>query len=179
MDYRKILDFAADVRKFEIGLFWQRSLFFWGLIAASFIAYANLKDADADIRFAVICVGFIFSLGWTLVNRGSKYWQEAWEQKVERFERDVLDYPLFSRHEPIETKKFFLWRAREYSVSKIAIALSDFTLGIWVFLAIKMIVASMIDPSRCWILLALAVLTIGYAGLMVRKGRTSPSQTST
>ncbi len=27
----KILELASDIRKFEIGLFWQRSAFFWGL----------------------------------------------------------------------------------------------------------------------------------------------------
>ena len=74
-DARKLseLQVAADVRKLEIGLFWQRSLFFWGLIAATFLAYASLKDSDATIRFAIVCAGFVFSLGWTLVNRGSKF----------------------------------------------------------------------------------------------------------
>ncbi len=42
-DKVKILEMAVDVRKFEIGLFWQRSLFFWGFIAATFLAYANIK----------------------------------------------------------------------------------------------------------------------------------------
>lgn len=51
----KIFETAADVRKFEIGLFWQRSLFFWGLIAATFLAYANIKADDAKIKFAIIC----------------------------------------------------------------------------------------------------------------------------
>ena len=42
------LQLASDIRKFEIGLFWQRSLFFWGLIAATFLAYANIKDFERD-----------------------------------------------------------------------------------------------------------------------------------
>jgi hypothetical protein len=69
------LQLANEVRKFEINLFWQRSLFFWGLIAATLLSYANFKDADATSRFAIVCAGFIFILGWTLVNRGSKFWQ--------------------------------------------------------------------------------------------------------
>ena len=80
----KYFDVAADVRKFEIGLFWQRSLFFWGFIGAAFIAYAALgrKDnSDPLAQLAVACFGFVCSTAWTLQNRGSKYWQEAWETK--------------------------------------------------------------------------------------------------
>ncbi len=140
-DKVKILEMAVDVRKFEIGLFWQRSLFFWGFIAATFLAYANIKDQNVEVRFAIICAGVIFSFGWTLVNRGSKYWQEAWEQKVHRVEHDVLNVHLFWDRETVEPK-FWLWQAREYSVSKLTIALSDFTLLVWLFLAAKSILAA-------------------------------------
>jgi len=46
---KKILELAADVQKFEIGLFWHRSLFFWGFIGAAFVAYAAfMKDGNSD-----------------------------------------------------------------------------------------------------------------------------------
>jgi hypothetical protein len=110
-------------------------LFFWGLIAAAFLAYANIKDSDATIRFAIVCGGFIFSLGWTLVNRSIKYWQENWERKVERAERSA-SVQLFHNREAVQAK-FFLWQARQYSGSRLAIALSDFTVVAWVFLGIR------------------------------------------
>jgi hypothetical protein len=36
---KKILDYAVDVRKLEIGLFWTRSLFFWGFTTTTIAAY--------------------------------------------------------------------------------------------------------------------------------------------
>jgi hypothetical protein len=71
--------------KFEIDLFWKRSLFFW-FIAAAFVAYATLikseTNADKDLPFIIACFGLVYNFAWTLGNRGSKYWQEAWEQKL-------------------------------------------------------------------------------------------------
>lgn len=40
----EILKLAAEVRKFEIERFWSRSIFFWGFIAAAFVAYAQLNE---------------------------------------------------------------------------------------------------------------------------------------
>lgn len=163
------LQLASDIRKFEIGLFWQRSLFFWGLIAATFLAYANIKDSNATIRFAIVCAGFIFSLGWTLVNRGSKYWQENWERKV-GLAAQAASVQLFQNREPVQPK-FFLWQARQYSVSKLAIALSDFTVIVWVFLGIS--------AFHDWLTAIMAIVTIIYAGLMCWRGRTSSQKAGT
>ncbi|WP_375457957.1 hypothetical protein [uncultured Enterovirga sp.] len=92
----KLLDIAGDVRKFEIELFWKRSTFFWTFIAASFVAYATLKDHDQRLlRFAVSCFGIVCSLAWTLGNRGNKYWQEAWEKKLRRHQEGFLGVDLF------------------------------------------------------------------------------------
>jgi hypothetical protein len=78
---QKSFDFASKELKSEISLFWQRSLFFWGYIAASFVAYGALaKEFDKDLALAVSCFGFACSVAWTLMNRGSKYWQVHWGQ---------------------------------------------------------------------------------------------------
>lgn len=132
----KILQYAADVRKFEIEKFWQRSIFFWGFIGAAFVAYAQLFGKyDRDLSFFVACFGLICSVAWTLQNRGSKYWQEAWEAKVESVESDVLGVNLFANREPLQRKGF--WGAQTFSVSKLTIALSDFTVLVWIALAAK------------------------------------------
>src|SRR5229473_56471 len=98
---QQILKYAADVRKFEIERFWQRSLFFWGFIAAAFLAYAALYDRDNLLTLLIACFGVVCSFAWTLQNRGGKYWQEAWEQKVKSVEIDALAAPLFSNREPL------------------------------------------------------------------------------
>jgi hypothetical protein len=129
----KLLEIAADVRKLEVTLFWQRSIFFWGFIAAAFVAFASLKD-DLKLRFLVACFGIVCSLAWTLGNRGSKYWYEAWEQKVTDAQEAAIGIKLFTKVEPVR-RSGWIWQARRYSVSKLAIALSDFTVLVWVFLA--------------------------------------------
>jgi hypothetical protein len=168
----KYFDVASDIRKFEIGLFWQRSLFFWGFIGAAFVAYATL-GTDNQAKLLVSCFALVCSVAWTLLNRGSKYWQEAWEQKTERKERDVFGEELFHRWERVE-RKFWLLRARRYSVSKLSIALSDFTAIVWFLLALRFLPYGQYIKftDLQWQLAALAG-AVGYSVYMVLACRTS------
>jgi hypothetical protein len=159
---REILKYAAEVRKFEIERFWQRSLFFWGFIAAAFVAYAQLFGRG-NLSFFVACFGVVCSFAWTLQNRGSKYWQEAWETKVESVEVDVLGVDLFANREPVQRKG--IWGAQTFSVSKLAIALSDFTVLVWVALAIKSFPAIQVSLLVNDAAVA-AVVTVIYVALL-------------
>jgi hypothetical protein len=128
----KKYDVALATRNFEIELFWKRSLFFWGFIASSFIGYATMIKNQPSLTIVIVSFGFICSLAWTLVNRGSKYWQENWEVIVADLEDDVTG-SLFK--DIREQKKKGIWlSSRKFSVSKVTIALSDFTVLIWLFL---------------------------------------------
>jgi len=71
---------VLDGRRLEIELFWRRALFFWGFIAAAFIALANSYGVHPRLALAVSCFGVVCSYCWVKANRGSKYWHEAWEQ---------------------------------------------------------------------------------------------------
>lgn len=126
---KEAFDKSVNTRALEIELFWKRSLFFWGFIASAFIGYAALRKVGSDLSIVIGCFGMVCSAAWSLVNRGSKYWQENWEQKVEKIEQGVTG-PLFKIQEPVQKKGVWL-SARRYSVSKLAIALSDFTFLIW------------------------------------------------
>jgi hypothetical protein len=135
---RRALEFALDIRKFEIDLYWKRASYFWTLIAASFGAYFALqlaKGAEALVLL-VSCVGFLLSLGWYLVNRGSKYWQENWERHVDLLESEVVG-PLYKT--TISRQEFPLlkfWGGYPYSVSKINQLISLFVVLVWMGLAI-------------------------------------------
>ena len=72
----KKYDVALVTRNFEIELFWKRSLFFWGGIASAFVGYATLVKDKPSLAILIACFGFVCSVAWSLVNRGSKYWQE-------------------------------------------------------------------------------------------------------
>ncbi|MGY4371039.1 hypothetical protein ACVW1A_007104 [Bradyrhizobium sp. LB1.3] len=114
----------------------KRSVFFWGIIGASFVGYAASYSHKRDlIPLLISCFGLFSSVAWTLQNRGSKYWQEAWEQKVKAVEVDVLGTNLFSNWEPLLKKG--PWGAAMFSVSSLAIAISDFSVLIWIILLIK------------------------------------------
>ena len=124
-------DIANDTRKFEISLFWQRSLFFWGFIATAFAGYAITVDEEKTKSVALLlaCFGTVCSFFWTLLNRGSKFWQENWEGHIRHIKDKKIDKTFGD-----------LWRlvpagfhgARKYSPSRLTIALSDYVVFTWV-----------------------------------------------
>jgi hypothetical protein len=135
--YELILKYAVDFYKSEIDNFWKRSIFFWGFIGASFVAYGALYDKSPGgeaIRI-VACFGLVCSVAWSLLNRGSKYWYEAWEQKVAVAEEMALEIKLFMNIEDLIHTGW--WGAARYSVSKITIALSDFVVLAWIALLLR------------------------------------------
>lgn len=128
----KRFEIALQTRNFEIDLFWKRSLFFWGFISAAFVTYAALRKIHLELGIVVACFGVVCSFAWTLLNRGSKYWQESWEQKVEKLAK-IEGENFFTEEEGVLDKGWWL-SARKYSVSKLVIAFSDYLCLLWVFL---------------------------------------------
>lgn len=112
---------ASDIRKFEIGLFWQRALFFWGFITVTYTAYFSVlkefykEECGARIHgtFPLVvlsALGLFFCFSWLLSSKASKHWQENWENHLDLLENDVTG-PLYK-----------IYQTKSYSVSKIAIA---------------------------------------------------------
>jgi hypothetical protein len=94
---------AMDVRKFEIELYWKRAAYFWTFIGLTLAAYGGVLTARNDAiapparsnaLFAIACIGFVFSVAWYFVNRGSKFWQRNWEYQVDILESQVIG-PLY------------------------------------------------------------------------------------
>jgi hypothetical protein len=133
---------AWECRNFEIDKSWSRSAYFWGFIALIFTGYVVLLKADpkkimVDIKYLkyvslyLILSGFLFSLAWFLVIRGSKALQENWEEHIDRLE-DLITGPLYKTlFSPI--------RPHYYSVSKINEVIAIVTIIIWVGLYIQYI----------------------------------------
>lgn len=141
------LQHALDIRKFEIGLYWQRATYFWTLIAATFAGYFAVLSAEHmnDKYFnayVLSCVGLIFSLAWFLTNRGSKYWQENWENHVDMLE-DGITGPLYKTVLHRSEKLGLLSRAIEgpapFSVSQINQWVSLFTVAVWLPLIVNVL----------------------------------------
>lgn len=77
---------ALDTRKFEIELYWKRATYFWAFMIAIYSAYfliaTRQSNPEAFLLSIIAILGVLFSFGWYLANRGSKYWQENWEAHI-------------------------------------------------------------------------------------------------
>jgi len=140
--HEEALKTALDTRKFEIELYWKRATYFWAFIAASFTAYFVLLTSDKVeahkyLTIIISIIGYLFSLGWYLVNRGSKYWQENWERHVSNLEGKIQG-PLFGIIKMPERNYF--WKPLKgypYSVSKVnqflSLIFTIFWFGIFIY----------------------------------------------
>jgi len=125
---------ALDTRKFEIDLFWRRSNLFWLFNAAIFVGYYTVQNNEI-LKLFLSHLGLIASLCWFVVNKGSKYWQENWEQKVNNFEKNTgIHNDLFSHKMP-QMKKG-IWEGEKFSVSKVTIYFSCYLTFIWLVIFI-------------------------------------------
>lgn len=161
-------DASIKALQFELDLFWKRSLFFWGFIAAAFVAY-TAKQLSAPLQAAIASFGFVCSSVWTLVNRGSKYWYVNWEEKVIEAELPVTG-PLYGN--PVPEKESGGWlRGRRLSPSKLVIALSDFVALLWLGLLIEksVVLVSTLADWKEWLTLVFVVFSLVYGvGLFSR-----------
>jgi magnesium-transporting ATPase (P-type) len=135
-------DQVSDIRKFEIELYWKRATYFWALIAVAFAGYfAVLASEHMPNKFflalIVSCIGFIFTFAWFLSCRGSKYWQENWENHLDLLE-DKITGPLYKtlleRPCHINLAEKFVTGPLSVSVSKINQWVSLFVVFSWLSL---------------------------------------------
>lgn len=137
------LDVVLDIRKFEIELYWKRATYFWTFIAAAFAGYGfsltYLRNIDNSnilkFRFLLCCLGFIFSFGWLMANKGSKFWHVNWENHLNMLENRTIG-PVHKTNVN-KTSYSNLWnptKAYACSVSKINHILSLFISIIWLSL---------------------------------------------
>lgn len=131
----KAFDIAHENRKLEIQLFWQRSLFFWGFVAASLVGYAQTIKDHQHFSTVFALFGLVCSVVWSRGNRGSKYWQEYWEKKVSFLQHFATGNIFFDR-KPTTPGFFEIFEGRRASVSKLTMALSDYSIGIWALLCV-------------------------------------------
>lgn len=128
---QKAYEVAWSAKNFEIENYWRRATYFWAFQVASFAAYFGVFNSDfysdnKEVLYCVICIGFVTSFAWSLINNGSKSWQRNWENHVDMLE-DGVTGPLYKT---VSVKNTF-------SVSKINETVSYFITSIWVLLGSK------------------------------------------
>ena len=158
------LESAEKNRSFEIELYWKRSAYFWTFVGLAFAGYGALQLKDKtcnnsieNLEFLLSNLGFIASLAWFQVNRGSKFWQENWEAQVEQLE-DSVTGSLYKKAtarigSKCEGKRFVQWTSgapklshcppgsikslRVASVSKINQLSSLYIVCVWISIGLK------------------------------------------
>ena len=158
---------SYEIRQFEIELYWKRAAYFWAFIGATFVSYGVFYEpglSKEPVLLVISCIGFVFSFAWVLVNKGSKFWQENWENHVDLLEDDIngpLYKTLLSR--PKEKKesclKAMFVNPNQFSVSKINQLVSVFILFVWSIILIRSLLETHLFkavlnilpslPSRC------------------------------
>lgn len=130
----KLCQIALDTRKFEIELYWKRTTYYWAFIAADITAYILVytridNDLQKYLIMGVLALcGIVFSAGWFLSNKGSKYWQENWEDHISMLVTKHIG-PIFTYHRC--PQEGFLEGA-PYSVSRTNQIISAFITLIWI-----------------------------------------------
>lgn len=175
LDKLEAYKIAIDTRNLEIKLFWQRSLFFAAFISAIFVGYSS-AETEPFSKIMLSTLGFLLSFAWLLANRGSKYWYESWETKIEEIE-EGYDFKLFGPWKKPQDK-FFLYKARLFSVSKIAIYVTDLIFIGWVIILAKEVIGYFqlpinLEQNSCFIFIIYIAFLILAIGLLILKTRTT------
>lgn len=153
---KNALKTALEIRKFEIELYWKRATYFWTFIGAALTGFIAVQQFNATekIFWSVLigCLGFVFSVAWYCVNRGSKQWQENWENHVDLLEdgtsgplykvvttRPEFDKPYYHPKGVWERTKNVIIGPGPFSVSKINQIVSLFIIFLWIGLVIKVL----------------------------------------
>lgn len=129
-----------ETRKFEIDNFWKRALFFWGTLAALFFAVVNVKESNSQYSIFLVYLGAFYNLIFSLSIRGSKFWQQHWEDIAEASESGLDRLPIFKTESIFVKKKRLelpiLFRPYRFSVSKLVMIQSDSTILFWILMII-------------------------------------------
>lgn len=178
----KALDRALDIRKFEIELYWKRASYFWTFIGATLAGFVAIQASSSTnkIHLSVLlsCLGLVFSFAWLVANRGSKYWQENWENHVDMLE-DPVTGPLYkvvlTRNDPVGTKEYIehlITGPSSFSVSKVNQILSLFVLVIWLILLCHSLPEFSMRARIHWTYLCEVAAAFTTCVLMATYGRT-------
>jgi hypothetical protein len=143
----KFLDKAYDIRKFEIEMYWKRATYFWGFIAVSYTLFVLLNTSKinvekkelATLQLLVTSLGLIFSYGWYIVNRGSKFWTKNWHEIID-FLEGLIKRPFHRLKMSSENSLLKVFSHYRFSVTDTNLIISFFNFLVWVIITIATII---------------------------------------
>ncbi len=174
----KAFELALQIRDFEIELYWKRATYFWTLIASAFIAFGVIASAkiafeprQSELLVAFACLGLSLSFSWFCINRGSKFWQENWENHVDLLEDSVLG-PIYKTVLQGQEEKWpkKLTTGFPFSVSRINSLISLLMTAFWLFLiALYSFPDGFHGKIDCWKVFSVLV-AVAYCGFLYCSG---------
>jgi hypothetical protein len=166
--HKKAYEIANENRKFEISNYWKRANYYWLFQASVYAGYFysitaknnNYLCKNPEIIVGITCLGFLTALAWYLSNKGSKQWQENWENHVFMLE-DSITGPLYKT----------VGKENTWSVSRINKLVSGFSVAVWVLLGLNAMLNFFCYPLAFVVyLLVLALISVVFAFLGKGKG---------
>lgn len=174
--FRRAVKAILKIRKFEIELYWKRATYFWAFIALVYTAYGLLETSRksgfaSPLEWVVACLGLLLAVSWHLVNRGSKYWQENWENHLDILEtkwlgplyKTVISRPPNDPFDLYHQFKSMAFGPGAYSVSKVNSTLSFVNIFIWCYLIAKLFGITFGDidlEERVMVMVTLIVIVV-------------------
>ncbi len=123
---------AWEIRNFEIELSWKRTHYFAILVGALFTAYIHIEPNKSVFeKIIIICLGILTSFIWYLSSRGSKFWQENYEYKIDQLEQDEQIKLHSEQLQNIKSHWYNIFDAYPWSVSKINILINFIIFIFW------------------------------------------------
>ena len=158
-ELKRALKKAWQLRDFEIGLYWKRTIYFSTFIGALFVGFYNIRD-DCSLKTIIAILGTAISWVWFLTNKGSKFWQENWENHIifleQEFNSEIYSVTLNKSGEcffnPLNGHSYSISRLNGFIVLLIWMA--------WVFLLIKELFFNMV--SLCEVIASFIAILIFY-----------------
>lgn len=149
LSYNDLYKEVWEGRNFEISHLWQRSVFLATFMLAIMAGYGALllellkvKPSCTPTKYHLVAVllcylGYIFSLLWVMMAKGSKFWYERYERAISVLVKDSIeknqDIPYYGNlPKPYEMNDSVLnTSAGHYSVSKINICIGIIGIFAW------------------------------------------------
>lgn len=140
-------------------------------MAAALVGYVAAIKENSPVAVVFGVFGLVCSIVWSQGNRGSKYWQEYWENKVNILQHQTTGNIFYDR-KPKSPRFWDFFAGRRISVSKLTMALSDFTVFLWFLLCLLTFVdRDMITPYQNMISACLLIGTLLYCLFFLRNSK--------
>lgn len=174
-----------ECRDLEIKNLWQRSIFLATFLVLCYTAYGKLiKDilcSDCTIKENFPClnlvlifislVGILMSILWICMAKGSKAWQEVYEDVIAKYEKEYLSDDIQESYRSNKLTGDLNKRDRcllsvnggPYSPSKINIVIGQISFVIWIFIYLTHVICHLniaIDLGKWDYCVPIAIVSI-------------------